>query len=330
MLKRAEARLHPQDFGPIETLFDDDSAARESGAGDRRAAGALPGRRDAASCTRPMCRSSSRCARRWASRSTSCPSSTRTCGAGGAATRCGRPTTPATPPTRCASFPAPRRSRASPASTSRSANCSTASSRPSIDEVLASRRAEPVAGGVAPPGSRRRHRSAGRRARLARRAVGRPHRDQPGAPHRCAGGVAGQRKPKRDTPIHGCAPRASAVRPSTLSVPLSDIWIDIRFTLPSCTVDGGMPVVTVEDASTAMRSVLAIAAGVDGPDALPPVVDNTADGHRRLGSRAGRRPHRCHRDVRRAAGARSHAGARRAGRPLLARGVLGDRRGRHR
>src|SRR6478609_6538408 len=62
----------------------------------------------------------------------------------------------------------------------------------------------------------------------------------------------------------------------TLSVPLSGIWIDIRFTLPSCTVDGGMPVVTVEDASTAMRSVLAIAAGVDGPDALPPVHDNTA------------------------------------------------------
>ncbi|HXL62614.1 MAG TPA: fatty acid synthase subunit beta domain-containing protein, partial [Mycobacterium sp.] len=62
----------------------------------------------------------------------------------------------------------------------------------------------------------------------------------------------------------------------TLSVPLSDIWIDIRFTLPSCTVDGGMPVVTVEDASTAMRSVLAIAAGVDGPDSLPAVHDNTA------------------------------------------------------
>ncbi|OBF31303.1 3-oxoacyl-ACP synthase [Mycobacterium sp. ACS1612] len=62
----------------------------------------------------------------------------------------------------------------------------------------------------------------------------------------------------------------------TLSVPLSDIWIDIRFTLPTCTVDGGMPVVTVEDASTAMRSVLAIAAGVDGPDALPPVQDGTA------------------------------------------------------
>ncbi len=62
----------------------------------------------------------------------------------------------------------------------------------------------------------------------------------------------------------------------TLSVPLSEVWITIRFTLPSCTVDGGMPVVTVEDASAAMRSVLAIAAGVDGPDALPPVQDNTA------------------------------------------------------
>src|SRR5689334_5628810 len=37
-----------------------------------------------------------------------------------------------------------------------------------------------------------------------------------------------------------------------------------------------MPVVTVEDASTAMRSVLAIAAGVDGPGALPPVHDGTA------------------------------------------------------
>ncbi|MET0897567.1 MAG: fatty acid synthase subunit beta domain-containing protein, partial [Mycobacterium sp.] len=54
-----------------------------------------------------------------------------------------------------------------------------------------------------------------------------------------------------------------------LSVPLSGTWIEISFTLPSSTVDGGAPVVTTEDASTAMRAVLAIAAGVDGPDALP-------------------------------------------------------------
>ena len=58
-----------------------------------------------------------------------------------------------------------------------------------------------------------------------------------------------------------------------LSVPLSGTWIDIAFTLPATTLDGGAPVVSTEDASTAMRAVLAIAAGVDGPDALPPVVD---------------------------------------------------------
>jgi fatty acid synthase len=60
-----------------------------------------------------------------------------------------------------------------------------------------------------------------------------------------------------------------------LSVPLSDIWITIRFTLPATTVDGGMPVVTTEDASAAMRAVLAIAAGVDGVDTLPTVIDDS-------------------------------------------------------
>ncbi|MCV7198637.1 type I polyketide synthase [Mycobacterium angelicum] len=63
---------------------------------------------------------------------------------------------------------------------------------------------------------------------------------------------------------------------AVLSVPVSDTWIDIRFTLPPNTIDGGIPVVSAEDAATAMRSVLAIAAGVDGPDALPPVQNGTA------------------------------------------------------
>ncbi|OBJ35206.1 3-oxoacyl-ACP synthase [Mycolicibacterium mucogenicum] len=61
-----------------------------------------------------------------------------------------------------------------------------------------------------------------------------------------------------------------------LNVPLSDIWIAIRFTLPTATVNGGMPVVTTEDASAAMCAVLAIAAGADGVDALPAVTDNVA------------------------------------------------------
>jgi fatty acid synthase len=60
-----------------------------------------------------------------------------------------------------------------------------------------------------------------------------------------------------------------------LSVPVSGTWIDIPFTLPPNTVDGGTPVVSIEDATTAMRRVLAIAAGADGPDALPPVHDGT-------------------------------------------------------
>ena len=61
-----------------------------------------------------------------------------------------------------------------------------------------------------------------------------------------------------------------------LSVPVSGTWVDIPFTLPANTVDGGTPVVSIEDAATAMRAVLAIAAGVDGPDLLPPVTDGTA------------------------------------------------------
>ena len=61
-----------------------------------------------------------------------------------------------------------------------------------------------------------------------------------------------------------------------LSVPVSGTWIDIPFTLPPNTIDGGTPVVSTEDAATAMRAVLAIAAGVDGPAFLPAVVDGTA------------------------------------------------------
>ncbi|GAB3015798.1 type I polyketide synthase [Mycobacterium bourgelatii] len=61
-----------------------------------------------------------------------------------------------------------------------------------------------------------------------------------------------------------------------LSVPISGTWIDIRFTLPPNTVDGGTPVISLEDAANAMRAVLAIAAGVDNPESLPQVIDGTA------------------------------------------------------
>ncbi len=46
MLKRSEARLHHQDSGPIETLFNDEAVLDTPGRGDRGAAGALSRRRD--------------------------------------------------------------------------------------------------------------------------------------------------------------------------------------------------------------------------------------------------------------------------------------------
>ena len=62
-----------------------------------------------------------------------------------------------------------------------------------------------------------------------------------------------------------------------LSVPMSDTWIDIRFTLTDAIRDGGAPVVSTDDAATAMRAVLAIAAGVDGPELLPAVHGGAAE-----------------------------------------------------
>jgi fatty acid synthase len=88
--------------------------------------------------------------------------------------------------------------------------------------------------------------------------------------------------------IHDGSKNRSATHPSTgarlesdgeqvvLRVPLSGTWIDIRLTLPAITADGGTPVVGTDDATAAMRAVLAIAAGVDGPEALPPVTNGTA------------------------------------------------------
>ncbi|GFG75256.1 type I polyketide synthase [Mycobacterium botniense] len=61
-----------------------------------------------------------------------------------------------------------------------------------------------------------------------------------------------------------------------LSVPVSGTWVEIPITLPANTIDGGIPVVSTPDAATAMRSVLAIAAGVDNPAALPEVHEGTA------------------------------------------------------
>ena len=84
--------------------------------------------------------------------------------------------------------------------------------------------------------------------------------------------VAGARETSPESQAPHTIPRVHGWRcvrrRVVLSVPLSGTWIDIPLTLTDVARDGGAPVVSVEDASTAMRAVLAIAAGVDGPEAM--------------------------------------------------------------
>ena len=86
----------------------------------------------------------------------------------------------------------------------------------------------------------------------------------------------GPESPRATNSSTGARLQVNGDRQVVLSVPVSGTWIDIPFALPANTVDGGIPVVSTEDATTAMRAVLAIAAGVDGPEFLPPVTDGTA------------------------------------------------------
>ncbi len=92
--------------------------------------------------------------------------------------------------------------------------------------------------------------------------------------HRLAPPHAWQVHDSRTATNHSTGARLEVIGSDrvVLSVPLSGTWIDIPFTLPATVVDGGAPVVLTSDAAAAMRAVLAIAAGVDGPDALPDLV----------------------------------------------------------
>ncbi len=90
------------------------------------------------------------------------------------------------------------------------------------------------------------------------------------------GDISGPETPCATHSSTGARLQVSADDQVVLSVPISGTWIEIRFTLPSNTIDGGTPVVRTKDATAAMRAVLAIAAGVDGPDALPRVHAGTA------------------------------------------------------
>ena len=146
MLKRAEARLHPKDFGPIETLFDLTMKRcwRSRQQAHHRAAGPLPRRRDhqaapgRCAVLRPAVQDAGQAGQlRARHRQGRAPLVAQRLAVAG----------PRRPLRRRPGVHHPRHRRpspASPGSTSRSANCWTASSRPSIDEVLASG-AEPAA-----------------------------------------------------------------------------------------------------------------------------------------------------------------------------------------
>lgn len=96
--------------------------------------------------------------------------------------------------------------------------------------------------------------------------------------HRLAPPADWQVHDSRSATNHSTGARLEVVAKDrvVLSVPLSGTWIDIAFTLTSTVADGGAPLILTPDAAAAMRGVLAIAAGVDGPDALPELVNGSA------------------------------------------------------
>ena len=96
--------------------------------------------------------------------------------------------------------------------------------------------------------------------------------------HRLAPPAQWQVHDSRSATNHSTGARLEVVAADRviLSVPLSGTWIDIAYTLPSTVVDGGAPLIITPDAAAAMRGVLAIAAGVDSPEALPELVGGSA------------------------------------------------------
>ena len=183
MLKRAEARLHPKDFGPIETLFDDEALLEKPEQAITALLGrypdaehhqAAPGRR---AVLRPAVQDAGQAGQLRAGhrQGRAALVAQRLAVAGPRRPLRRRPGV---------HHPGHRSGRGHhPASTSRSASCWTGSSRRRSTRCAATG-CRARLGGHPPPGARRRHRPAGRRARLARRAVGGPHLHQPRAPHR--------------------------------------------------------------------------------------------------------------------------------------------------
>lgn len=114
-----------------------------------------------------------------------------------------------------------------------------------------------------------------------RTAVNPVHRLAPAAEWQATDLPEGRSAPTRECRSavnHATGARLDAVGSDrvVLSVPLSGTWIDIAFTLTATVVDGGAPLVLPSDAAAAMRAVLAVAAGADGPEALAQPTNGSA------------------------------------------------------
>ena len=217
MLNRAEARLHPNDFGPIETLFNDEALLENP----EQAIAALVARypdaetRQAASGRRAVLRPAVQDAGQ--------------AGQLRARHRQGRPPLVA----QRLAVAGPRRAvfrrpglhhpghrggrRHHP--TQRAGGRTAGPFRAGRDRRHAGCGRRTRARHLPAQAAHRRHRAAGRPARCSRRVVGRAHCDQPGTPHRRTRRLAGARKPKCHTPVHRFAAGDRGQRPGRAERP---------------------------------------------------------------------------------------------------------------
>ena len=212
MLQRAEARLHPQDSGPIDTLFSV-RRLRPAGAsrrGHRRAGRPLPGRRDRAAAPgrcpvlrHPVQDAGQAGQLRAGDRQGRTPLVAKRFAVAGARRPLRRRPGLHHPGHRGGRRYHPAR---------RAGRRAAGPLRAGRDRRRALHRRDPDRGDRAAAGPRRRAWAAGHRARRAGCVVGRPRRHEPGAPHRRTRRMAGARRTRRAA-SHALVHRGTPDRP---------------------------------------------------------------------------------------------------------------------
>ena len=180
-------------------------------------------------------------------------------------TRCGRPTTRATPPTRCASSPGTVAVAGITEVDEPVGDLLDRFERATTDELLAA--------GAAPTRGREPQRTRPRPEVCSAsccaapgRAVGLAPDPQPACTASATSPTGRSTATAPPTPRTGATLNAVDAEHAELTVPLlADRAVRIRITVPASTRDGGAPVVTAADAEAAMSALLGVAAGQDLP-----------------------------------------------------------------